>query len=64
MKKKKRVKKIEGTERMNGSCFSFHFLSQFYGRAHNAKAFLKYAPLDRVRNLVRMIWFDQAPGRT
>ena len=38
----------------------FHFISQFYGRAHNAKAFLKCAPLDSVRSLVRMIWFDHA----
>ena len=44
--------------------FSFHFISQFYSRAHNAKAFLKCAPLDSVRSLVRMLWFDQAPGRT
>ena len=36
--------------------FSFSF-SQFYGRAHNAKAFLKCASLDSMRNLVRMIWF-------
>ena len=38
------------------SFFSFSF-SQFYGRAHNAKAFLKCAPLDSVINFVRMIWF-------
>ena len=40
------------------------FISRFYGRAHNAKAFLKCAPLDSVRSLVRMFCFDQAPGRT
>ena len=52
---------------VKNNCRFFHFISQFYGRAHNAKAFLKCAPLDSVRGLVRMIskvWFDQASGRT
>ena len=44
----------------------FHFVSfsQFYGPAHNAIVFLKCAPLDSLRNLVRMVWFDQDSGWT
>ena len=38
---------------VKNNCRFFHFISQFYGRAHNAKAFLKCAPLDSVRGLVR-----------